>query len=152
MKEVLKKKRNEVDFQTLKLVSSCENLKLKYIKNNKKQDSKNDKLLLEYLPKTIQGYQKQKRSLNNYLNPKTPKNQIIKINNKSNKNKSNKKIRKYDYFFLKEKYIRYISKLKEKEKSDLIPKTISNCNSKKRFIYNNINNNCKDNYINKNNR
>ena len=119
-KRGFEKRRDEIENQTHKLISNCENLKIKYIK---KKEINNDYLLSEYQQNTSNG--NQANISNYYLRPKSLKsnsniNKNINTsinNNKFTNNKNINKIFEIDYLFLKEKYKRCITKLKNRENS-----------------------------------
>ena len=109
-----KKRKEEIDLQTYKLISCCENLKIKYIQKN--ENKKENNLLLKYQPNTSRIIQRQ---LSNYCIRQNIKENIAITNNKILNNKINyndniKRIFKNNYNYLKEKYNRYNTKLKER--------------------------------------
>ena len=133
-----KKKKEEIDLQTYKLISCCENYKIKYTQRN--EIKKENNLLLNYQPNTSRIIQRQ---LSNYcIRPKIKENITITNNKisikKINYNDNIKRIVEKDYNFLKEKYNRYNTKLKEREINIL--NSSKNNNLKKCFSYNNTNN------------
>lgn len=133
-----KKRKEEIDLQAYKLISCCENYKIKYTQKN--EIKKENNLLLNYQPNTSRIIQRQ---FSNYcIRPKVKENISIinnkMLNKKINYNNNFKRIFENNYNFLKEKYNRYNTKLKERENSIL--NSSKNNSLRKCLSFNNTNN------------
>ena len=142
----LDKRKEEIDLQTHKLISLCENFKLKYEKN---KGIKKDNLFLKYKPKTTRMIQRQ---ISNYIIRPKVKQRISILNNSKSKTKNNnniKKINGYNYYTLRERYKKYNNN-KGKDTDNIYLTSNPNSYSKKYLRYNNTHNDSTDNSNNYN--
>ena len=131
------KKNNEIALQAYKLLSCFDNLKIKNFSN--KELKKNNNLILNYQPKKNRIIPRQLSKC--IISPEKYK--IIKI--KATKSKDTTKILINHNDLIKEKYNRYKTKLKEKEKEN---GKLFSCNniSFKNLNHNNTNNEIEEKY------